>query len=357
MIFCAFSSMTSCSVAGSTFFHGRNLLDEMRNCSNRKRGRRKKSIFYEFGLMPFLLMASKRSLPNRQGDGSANASELAEDHNSPEEDSTPPDFALALPASLNWLWSLSTQVDGPSPQVGRRRMGVIFELEGVIVENGDPELEPHAWFILCKEEGRLFPLDTVLRSIEGMKIEEAIAEVLGWSEDPVELQRLATRKEEIYRSLRGCNYRLRPGTQEFLSRLMDYNIPMAVVSARPQKGIEEAIRAVGLEGYFACVMAAEDFSRGKPDPEMFNRAAELLELETERCIVIGNSDSTVVAAATAGMSSVVVASNKPVYDFRVAERVVRSLDELSISYIESRTNPIQQRAREMHMEMEGSSNL
>lgn len=356
---CSFSAMAVCWAAACNPALAHNPFAEIPN-RNGSRRRKKWTVSSDAGSKP----CPRRSLANSLGGCGLNASEPAEEEHKLEQDSLPPDLGHALPANLSWLWSLSSVADDSSPDplsppTGFRSMGVIFELEGVIVEDDDPELEPHAWFILCEEEGKEFPMDVILRSIKGMKTEEAISEVLGWSKDPSVLQRLATRKEEIYWCLRGSEYCLRSGSQQFLNRLVDYGVPMAVVSARPRRSIEEAIQAVGLEGYFVCVVAAEDLGRGKPDPEMFKRAAELLDLESEHCIVIGNSDSTVVAAASAGMSSVVVSSNRPVYEFRVAPRVVRWLDELSIGYLENSTriNPIQQRASERHMEVEGLSYL
>ncbi|KAG6491878.1 5-amino-6-(5-phospho-D-ribitylamino)uracil phosphatase, chloroplastic-like [Zingiber officinale] len=354
--------MAGCTAATSNFNLAHNLLDEIRSHKNcKKMGKKKKNGMYGFGLRPCLLtsllvMDSRRNLASSPRDVRANASEFdveVDDNFSGVDDDLALELGPALPASLNWLWSLSSSIDDPSPR-GCRSMGfgVIFELNGVLVEGDDPELERCAWCLMCKEEGKQFPSDNELRSMEGMLTEEAISEVLGWSEDPLELQSLAARKEEIYCCLRGCDYQLRQGTMVFLSRLLDYGIPMAVVSARPRNGLEQAIKTVGLEEFFTCVVAAEDLDRGKPDPEMFKRAADLLELAPEQCIVIGNSDLSVAAATSAGMSSVVVASNKPVYEFRAASRVVRWLNELSVADLERSTNPIQRRARETHMEMD-----
>ncbi|KAJ6347450.1 hypothetical protein OIU76_004014 [Salix suchowensis] len=235
------------------------------------------------------------------------------------------------------LWPPENRADNASlhnPLIRQERMGcgwlgAIFEWEGVIIED-NPDLERQAWLALSREEGKPTPPAFIMRRVEGMKNEQAISEVLCWSRDPAEMKRMATRKEEIYQSLQGGIYSLRTGSKEFVNILMHYKIPMALVSTRPRKTLESAIGTVGIEGYFTAIVAAEDVHRGRPDPEMFIYAAQLLNFIPQRCIVFGNSNQTVEAAHDAFMKCVAIASKHPVYELGAADLVVRKLDELSI---------------------------
>lgn len=235
------------------------------------------------------------------------------------------------------LWPPENKADKPSlrnPLVRQERMGcgwlgAIFEWEGVIVEE-NPELEKQTWLTLSQEEGKSSPPTFILKRIEGMKNEQAISEVLCWSRDRAQLKRIANRKEEIYQALQGGIYSLMPGSKEFVSVLMHYKIPMALVSTRPRKVLETAIGEIGIGDSFSVIVAAEDVHRGKPDPEMFEYAAQLLNFIPERCIVFGNSNQTVEAAHDARMKCVAVASKHPVYELGAADLIVRRLDELSV---------------------------
>lgn len=235
------------------------------------------------------------------------------------------------------LWPPENKADNPSlhnPLLRQERMGsgwlgAIFEWEGVLIED-NPDLEKQAWLALSQEEGKSPPPAFILRRVEGMKNEQAISEVLCWSRDPAQVRRMADRKEEIYQALQGGIYSLRAGSREFVNILMHYNIPMALVSTRPRKTLETAIGTIGIEGHFTVIVAAEDVHRGKPDPEMFVYAAQLLKYIPERCIVFGNSNQTVEAAHDAQMKCVAVASKHPVYELGAADLVVRHLDELSV---------------------------
>lgn len=234
-------------------------------------------------------------------------------------------------------WPPENRADKPSlrnPLLRQERMGcgwlgAIFELEGVLIED-NPDLEKQAWLALAQEEGKPSPMAFVINRIEGMKSEQAISEVLCWSRDRTELRRMANRKEEIYQALQGGIYSFMPGSKEFVGVLMHYKIPMALVSTRPRKVIESAMGEIGIVGNFNVIVAAEDVQRGKPDPEMFAYAAQLLNFIPERCIVFGNSNLTVEAAHDAQMKCVAVASKHPVYELRAADMVVRRLDELSV---------------------------
>ncbi|XP_004503721.1 5-amino-6-(5-phospho-D-ribitylamino)uracil phosphatase, chloroplastic [Cicer arietinum] len=235
------------------------------------------------------------------------------------------------------LWPPENRADKPSlqnPLLRQERMGcgwlgAIFEWEGVLIED-NPDLEKQAWLALSQEEGKPSPPAFIIKRIEGMKNEQAISEVLCWSRDRVQLSRMANRKEEIYQGLQGGIYSLMPGSKEFVGVLMHYKIPMALVSTRPRKVIESAVGEVGIEENFGVIVGAEDVHRGKPDPEMFEYAAQLLNVIPERCIVFGNSNLTVEAAHDARMKCVAVASKHPVYELGAADLVVRRLDELSV---------------------------
>ncbi|KAL8106886.1 hypothetical protein AgCh_023615 [Apium graveolens] len=235
------------------------------------------------------------------------------------------------------LWPPENKADNAAlhnPLLRQERMGcgwlgAIFEWEGVLIEE-NPDLEKQAWLALSQEEGKSPPPNFITRRIEGMKNEQAISEVLCWSRDLSQLKRMASRKEEIYKALQGGIYRFRPGSQEFVNVLIHYKIPIALVSTRPRKTLESAIGAIGIEGVFSVIVTAEDVYRGKPDPEMYMYAAQLLQFLPERCIVFGNSNQTVEAAHDARMKCVAVASKHPVYELGAADLVVKRLDELSI---------------------------
>lgn len=299
-----------------------------------------KNMGFHFRRIPTLSISSKRGFSSLSI--KAQAMEMTKEAYSykEKENQNPRDFGYGFESNSGQkmkYWSPTNKADNPSlhnPLLRQERLGcgwlgAIFEFEGVLIED-NPDLEKQAWLALSQEEGKSPPLTFTLKRIEGMKNEQAISEVLCWSRDPTQVRRLASRKEIIYQALQGGIYRYRPGSQEFVNTLINHKIPMALVSTRPRKIIEHAIGEIGIEGVFTVIVTSEDVYRGKPDPEMFVYAAQSLNFIPERCIVFGNSNSTVEAAHDAQMKCVAVASKHPVYELAAANRVVKRLDELSV---------------------------
>lgn len=208
-------------------------------------------------------------------------------------------------------------------------LAVIFEWEGVIVED-EPALEAKAWAALAEEERRPPPPAFVLRRAAGMKGEQAVAEVLCWARDPRTVRHLAARKAEIQEGMQGGTYRLRPGAREFVETMRKYGMSIAVASTRPRRHLEAAIEAVGMEGFFGAVVAADDVYRGKPDPEMFQYCAQLLGFIPERCIMVGNNNHSIEAAHDALMKCIAVVGKHPAYELGAADLVVQRLNDLSV---------------------------
>ncbi len=114
----------------------------------------------------------------------------------------------------------------------------------------------------------------------------------------------------------------------FLDMLHRYGIPVATASALPEKKVLGGLQRTGLKQYFDTVVTAED--GGATEVEWyFMYAAQQIQRPPMRCIVIGESNTTVEAAHELGMKCIIVAGNTPVYNFTSADLVVRNLSELS----------------------------
>jgi beta-phosphoglucomutase len=75
-------------------------------------------------------------------------------------------------------------------------------------------------------------------------------------------------------------------------------------------------------------------SHGKPDPEVFLKAAERLELEPQRCLVFEDAYVGIEAGHAAGMKVIAVTTTHMAEELRAADLVVRRLDELSLEQTE-----------------------
>jgi beta-phosphoglucomutase family hydrolase len=206
------------------------------------------------------------------------------------------------------------------------RAGALFDWDGVVIDSS--EKHERSWELLSAEIGRPLPPDHFLRGF-GRKNQFIIPEILGWTHDPAEIQRLADRKEELYRELvRESGVKILPGARELLAALREAGLPRAIGSSTPRANLEAIFASTGLDEFFDAVVSAEDVVHGKPAPDVFLKGAELLRLPPERCVVFEDALFGIEAGHRAGMKVIAVATTNPIERLQHAERAVHSLEEI-----------------------------
>ena len=117
---------------------------------------------------------------------------------------------------------------------------------------------------------------------------------------------LLAKKEALYREmlpqLEGI-----PEVLEHIDRSYGV-IPFAVVSGGPRRSVEASLDVLGIRGRFEVLVCAGEYAKGKPNPEPFLKAAELLGVAAEDCLVFEDADPGIEAAKAAGMQWVKVDS-------------------------------------------------
>ena len=79
---------------------------------------------------------------------------------------------------------------------------------------------------------------------------------------------------------------------------------MAVASGGDVTIVERTLAQIGLRGFFEAVVGIGEITTGKPAPDLFLRAAELLRMRPGQCFVYEDSDEGLEAARRAGMRAV-----------------------------------------------------
>ncbi|NTU70491.1 MAG: HAD family hydrolase [Coriobacteriia bacterium] len=94
-----------------------------------------------------------------------------------------------------------------------------------------------------------------------------------------------------------CGY---PGTAEALAQLKEAGYRLAVVTSKSGPVAQRGMAAFDLEGYFDEVVAYEDTTIHKPEPEPLFEAARRLGVDISRCAYVGDSPHDMNAARAAG---------------------------------------------------------
>ena len=99
---------------------------------------------------------------------------------------------------------------------------------------------------------------------------------------------------------------LMPGVTEILSFFKENDVRLAVASSSPREIIKANLDRVGVLDYFEVIVAGEEVAHGKPSPDIFLKAAELLKLPPEDCYVFEDSLNGMRAGAAAKCAAVMI---------------------------------------------------
>jgi len=212
-------------------------------------------------------------------------------------------------------------------------IGAIFDWDGVVIDSSVQHEK--SWELLAAEIGKSLPAGHFKKGF-GKKNQLIIPEILGWSHNPEEIERLGDRKEELYRELvRDGGMTILPGARELLAGLKASGIPRAVGSSTSRANLDSIFASTGLGEFFDVVVCGDDVVNGKPAPDVFLKAASLLGIPPRRCVVFEDALFGIEAGQRAGMKVVAVATTNPLELLRHADRAVESLEEVRVEDLQA----------------------
>ena len=153
------------------------------------------------------------------------------------------------------------------------------------------------------------------------------------------LRELIARKADRLEPVMSAGLRIFPGVAEFI-RAASASYPLAVASGALRHEIELILRHAGVRDCFAAIVSAEDVTRGKPDPESFQKARAALGawrdggVAAHECLVIEDSLHGVAAGKLAGMAVLAVTNSYPREQLRAADAVIESFAGVSVDDVE-----------------------
>jgi HAD superfamily hydrolase (TIGR01509 family) len=212
-------------------------------------------------------------------------------------------------------------------------IGFIFDWDGVVIDSHAAHEE--SWELLFGELGRPVPEGFFKRTF-GMRNQQIIPMCFDFvrADDLVETARIGDRKEEHYRDiLRRDGIEPLAGVVPLLREMQSLGIPRVVGSSTPRKNIETVMAMAGLEGLFDAIVSAEDVTVGKPDPQVFLKAAEKIGRRPERCVVFEDAHVGIEAGKRAGMKVVAVATTHPIASLTGADVALVDLSGASVGQL------------------------
>ncbi len=121
-----------------------------------------------------------------------------------------------------------------------------------------------------------------------------------------------------------------PSSVAFLKRVARI-APCVIVSGSPHDDVLAAARLCGVEGLLKFVLGAEDYTRGKPAPDGFLKAAAQLDVDASDCVVVEDSTAGMKAGRAAGMRVLGLDRNRTIQqDLSGATWIVHDLSEIDV---------------------------
>jgi HAD superfamily hydrolase (TIGR01509 family) len=200
--------------------------------------------------------------------------------------------------------------------------GVLWDLDGTLVDS--EEFHWLSWRDIMRAEGMELSYPQFLASF-GQRNDRILTTWLGTGVDGARMQRIGDEKEAEYRRLVEMHgLQPLPGAREWLERLRDAGWKQSIASSAPRLNAETMLRVLHLTDYLDAIVAAEDVTIGKPDPQVFLTAAAKLGIPPARCVVVEDAAAGVEGARRGGMKSIGVTKNGTLD----ADVFVRSLADL-----------------------------
>ena len=183
---------------------------------------------------------------------------------------------------------------------------VIFDLDGVITDTA------HLHFLAWKALGDSLgvevnlELNELLKGISRQESLEIILRETGIYDNftATERQALADRKNRTYvASLESLGPQdLLPGIGDCLKDLKERDIKIGLASASQNAGV--IIDKLGVKSYFDTIVDPRSLSKGKPDPEIYLKAAAALGLNPAKCAGVEDARAGLEAIRAAGMTAI-----------------------------------------------------
>jgi HAD superfamily hydrolase (TIGR01509 family) len=213
---------------------------------------------------------------------------------------------------------------------GRPLRAVVFDLDGVLVDTEPVHFRALRAFVAPAELTA-----AQYAALVGTSVEHTLGwvrEQYGRTEPFEELRRLSS--DYVYRELTHAPLVPLEGASELVEAVTSARLPAAVASQSSRRWVQATLRSIGFDRRLPAVVTAEEVAHGKPAPDIYLRAAELLGVPPESCLAIEDSLPGIESALAAGLFTVQLRQTEhaaPPHDR--AHAIIESLRDFDLAWL------------------------
>lgn len=180
---------------------------------------------------------------------------------------------------------------------------VIWDMDGLLLDT--ERLAHESWQQASRELATGID-DSIFLEIIGMNVKS----FHGWLEERLghqtDVLALVQRANDIYHVKIAEGPPLKKGARSCIEWLSQRGVPQAVATSSAQDLAQRKLGHHDLLPHFHSITSGDQVSRGKPHPEIFQKAAKQMQIPPERCLVFEDSRLGIIGAAASGATVVLI---------------------------------------------------
>jgi beta-phosphoglucomutase len=221
---------------------------------------------------------------------------------------------------------------------------IIFDMDGVICDSEDMHMQ--AFQEILKQEGIMITdqeyYDKYLAHDDRGSFESALQSHERPQPDITRMNALLSSKARVFDGLMKDGLVIYPGVDAFIKKASQ-KFSLALASGARRLEVEYVLKKAKIRDVFAAIVSADEVKDGKPQPESFLRAVELMNqtrlegtpvIEASQTLVIEDSPRCIRTANDLGMKTVGMATSYKPEELKDAHLVIDTLVGLEIDILE-----------------------
>ena len=187
--------------------------------------------------------------------------------------------------------------------------GVVFDFNGTLL--WDTKYHNQAFDLFLEQHNIVLTDEEKSVKIYGKSNADIMRDIFGRPLTDLEIKEFSIEKELIYQELIVDNLHFAEGAEDLFEYLKAHNIPFCIATSSDFLNVEFYFREMHLERWFSpeWVLFNDGTLKGKPEPDLFLKAADRLQLNTSELVIFEDSKAGIKAAENAGAGKIYIVNS------------------------------------------------
>lgn len=210
---------------------------------------------------------------------------------------------------------------------------IIFDMDGVIVDSNPFHRKVLTQF--CQKHAHFLSEDQMKTKVFGRTNKDWLTDLFGGNITPYQIKKYEEEMESQFREIYTPYVKPIKGSIRFLDLLRKNNITRAVATSAPKSNVDFILKKTRTAQYFETIITGDSIENSKPHPEIYLKTVEDIDSIPEKCIVIEDSLSGVVAARKAGCKVVGITTTHSNQELASTDWIINDFDKIKLENLEA----------------------